>query len=128
MPSWQTGRIQQPVPIAQPEELLAQDGEQTSPPEEQSTLVQAVARDMDSVQQAEHIRDRTWHRQEVEKRRRMAQPGWKTALEAQQNLLASHQQRVMAGQPAFNPPPTTVVMPPLTSIPEEQSSSSASAA
>ena len=83
------------------EELLAQDVEQNSPPEEQSTLVQAAACDMDSVQQAEHTRDQTWHRQEVEKRRRMAQPAWKTAMDAQQTLLASHQQRAMAGQPAF---------------------------
>ena len=45
IPSWQTGCIQQPVPITQLEEFLAQDVEQKSPPEEHSTLVQAVARD-----------------------------------------------------------------------------------
>ena len=84
---WQTRCIQQPVPLAQFEDFLAQDTEQNSPPEEQPTLVHAVARDMDDVQQADHIREQTWHRQEVEKRRKMmAQPVWKTAMEHQQRF------------------------------------------
>ena len=91
--SWQTRCIQQPVPLAQLEDFLAQDIEQNSPLEEQSTLVHAVARDMDPVQQADHIREQTWRRQEVEKRRKMmAQPGWKTAMEHQQRLLVNQQE------------------------------------
>ena len=105
MPSWQTGCIQQPVPITQLEEFLAQVVEQNSPPEEQSTLVQAVARYVDSVQQAEHIRDRTWHRQEVEQRRRMAQPGWKTAMESQQQI-ACESSATCDGRPTSLPPTT----------------------
>ena len=112
--SWQTRCTQQPVPLAQLEDFLPQDIEQNSPPEEQFTLVHAVARDVDPVQQADHTHAHTWHKMEVEKRRRMmAQPGWKTTLEHQQSLLAK--------QPAFQPPPTTLVgMTPLTSIQEHQ--------
>ena len=66
----QTQCIQQPVPLEQLEELLSQDVVQNSPPEEQSTLAHAVAREMDEVQQADHIREQTWHGQEVEKRRK----------------------------------------------------------
>ena len=72
---WQMQCIQQPVPLEQLEEFfVSQDIAQNSPPEEQSTLAHAVARDMDAVQQADHIKEQTWHKMEVEKRRRtMAQ-------------------------------------------------------
>ena len=65
IPSWQTRCTQQPVPL---DEFLAQDVEQNEEPDEHSTLVQAVAHNMDTAQQAKHIRDRTWQGQEVEKR------------------------------------------------------------
>ena len=101
--------IQQPVPLAQLEDFLAQDIEQNSLPEEQSTLVHAVARDVDPVQQADHTHNQTWHRQEMEKRRRMmARPAWKSK------------------QRAFQPSPTTLAgMTPLTSIQENQASAPA---
>ena len=126
IPSWQTRCIQQPVPLAQLEEFLAQDVEQNSPPEEQSTLVHAVARDMDPVQQAAHAH--AWRSQEVDKRRKMmAQPAWRSTLERQQAM--EHQQGLLAKQPAFQPPPTTFVgMTSLTSIQGNQASSSASSA
>ena len=65
---WLTRCIQQPVPLAQLEDFLAQDVEQNSPPEEQSTLAHALAREMDPIQQADHIHDQTWHKQKVEKK------------------------------------------------------------
>ena len=115
---WQTACIQQPVPLEQPEDFLSQDVVQQSPPEEQSTLVHAVARGVDAVQQADHIKEQTWHKQEVEKRRKtMAQPGWKTALENQQRTLPSSS----SSMPSFQPPPTTVTgMTSLTTIQENQ--------
>ena len=51
----------------------------------------------------------------------MAQPGWKTAMDNQQRLLASHQQRVHDNQPFSQPPPTTLTgVTPLTTIQENQ--------
>ena len=73
---------------------------------------------MTPAEQAEHISDRTWHKQEMEKRRRMAQPAWKDVMEAQEALLASHQQRVMATQRIIQHPPTLPAMHSLTSIPD----------
>ena len=107
-------------------EFLAQDVEQNQPAEEHTTLPQAVAQRMTSEQQTEHIRDRTWYISEMEKRRRMAQPGWKTAMEAQDALFAQHQQRVVELQRSNQSPPTAPGMPTLTPIPEGQASSAAS--
>ena len=107
-------------------ELPAQDVEQNQPAEEQSTLPQAVAQRMTSEQQVDHIRDRTWRQSEMEKRRRMAQPGWKTAMEAQDALFAQHQQQVMQVQRSNQPPPTAPGMHTLTTIPEGQNSEAAS--
>ena len=70
-------------------EFLGQDVEQNQPAQEHSTLPQAVAQCMTPEQQVDHIRDRTWHQSEMEKRRRMAQPGWKAAMEAQEGLACS---------------------------------------
>ena len=113
--SWQTQCIQEPLPLEQLEEFLSQDVVQNSPPEEQSILAHAVAREMDEVQQADHIHQQTWHKQEVEKRRKtMAQPGWKTEMENQQRAL-------LASQPPFQPPPTTLTgMTSSTTIQENQ--------
>ena len=69
-------------------ELIAQDVEQKVPvPEERSTLPKAVAQRVTQEQQMDHIHDRTWHKSEMEKRRRMAQPGWKASMEAQELSL-----------------------------------------
>ena len=126
MPSWQSACIQQPVPIEQLQEFLAQDVEQNQPAEEQTTLPQAVALQMTSEQQVDHIRDRTWYTSEMEKRRRMAQPAWKAAMDAQDVLFAQHQQRFMELQRSNQSPPTAPSMHILTPIPEVQTSSAAS--
>ena len=123
---WQTACLQQPVPLEQLEELLSQDVEQQSPPEEQSTLVHSVARGMDAIQQADHIKEQTWHKMEVEKRRKtVAQPGWKTALENPQGTLPSSS----SSMPSFQLPPTTLTgMTSLTTIQENQDSAPAAPA
>ena len=118
MPSWQSACISNPIPMAQFREFLAQDVEQNQPTtEESSTLAQVVARRMTPEQQADHIRDRTWHRSEMEKRRRMAQPGWKAAMEAQGTSLIQQQERVtQALLRSGQTPPTAPGMQPLTTI------------
>ena len=120
MPSWQSACISNPILMAQLHEFLAQDVEQNQPAiEESSTLPQAVAQRMTPEQQASHIRDRTWHRSEMEKRRRMAQPGWKAAMEAQGTSLIQQQERVtQALLRSGQTPPTAPGMQPLTTIPD----------
>ena len=122
MPSWQSVCISNPIPLEQLREFLAQDVEQNLPvPEERSTLPQAVAHRMTQQQQTDHIRDRTWHQSEMERRRRMAQPGWKSAMEAQQTVLIQQQERVCQVLSSSSTPPTTPGMHPLSLIPEMQS-------
>ena len=104
-------------------EFLAQDVEQNLPvPEERSTLPQAVAQRMTQQQQMDRIHDRTWHKSEMEKRCRMAQPGWKAAMEAQDISLMQQQERVRQALRSASTPPTAPGMQTLTSIPELQSS------
>ena len=107
--------------MAQLPEFLAQDVEQNQPAtEESSTLSQAVAQRMTPEQQTDHIRDRTWRRSEMEKRRRMAQPGWKAAMEAQGTSLIQQQERVaQALLRSGETPPTALGMQPLAT-PEGQ--------
>ena len=57
----------------------------------------------------------------MEKRRRMAQPRWKTAKEAQDIALMQQQERVRQALRSASTPPTAPGMQPLTSIPELQS-------
>ena len=113
---WQAERIRNPVPLEQLRDFLATDVEQQTAPEEQSTLVQAVAREMDVQQVADHIQQKSWHKMEVEKRRRtMAQPSWRTAMETQPCNPFSSQ----PSMPASRPQPTSLPgMPPLATLHE----------
>ena len=126
MPSWQSTCLQNAIPLEQLHELPAQDVEQNQPAEERSTLPQVVAQQLTPEQQTEHIRDHTWHQSEMEKRRRMAQPRWKSAMEAQEVLLLQQQERVRQIQRSAQTPPTAPRMHTLTTIPEGQNSSAAS--
>ena len=56
----------------------------------------------------------------------MAQPGWKTAMDAQDALLVQHEQRVMQIQRSNQSPPTAPGTHTLTTIPEGQNSEAAS--
>ena len=102
---WQTEWIQNPITLEQLDDFLATDIQQQAAPEEQSTLVHALAREMDVQQAAEHIKQQTWHQMEVEKRlKTTAQPGWKITMETQQRNPFSSQPNM----PAFRPPPTSL--------------------
>ena len=57
----------------------------------------------------------------MEKRRRMAQPGWKATREAQDLALIQQQERVRQALSNASTPPTAPGMHTLTSIPELQS-------
>ena len=113
---WQTTCIQHTVPLEQLDDFLAQDVQQQAAPEERSTLVHAVAREMDERQSAEHIKQQTWHQMKVDRRKRtMAQPAWKTAMESQQPNSFSAQSIMPASQ---FPPPSLSGMPSLTTLHE----------
>ena len=57
----------------------------------------------------------------MEKRRRMAQPGWKSAMEAQQTSLIQQQERVRQALSTSSTPLTAPGKHPLSPIPEMQS-------
>ena len=70
----------------------------------------------------DHFQDRTWHKSEMEKRRRMAQSGWKAAREAQDIALIQQQERVRQALSSASTPPTAPGMHTLSPIPELQTS------
>ena len=80
-------------------------------------MAQAVAREMTERQTTEHVKQKTWYQIEMDqKRKAMAQPAWKVAMESQQSSPFPSQSSVAA---ARLPPSSLPGMPPLTTLHEK---------